>query len=237
MSMPPASSKKQSEMHRKDTFAHDADHHRRFQIDRIALFSDAVFAIAITLLIIEVKVPHVTSPATDEKILEKMLEMIPEFVGFFISFFVIGLYWLVHHRMFGYVVNFNRKLLVNNMFFLLTIVLMPFSSAFFSDYFITFTKVPMAFYFGNICLSGLMSYRLWKILSKPGNVLTQGLENKVLVQYYLLRSMLVPIAFTTIFLFSFVFNQFAFYITMLMPFMNRGVSAYYRKKHPEIFTD
>ena len=213
------------------------EHHKRFQIDRIALFSDAVFAIAITLLIIEIKVPNVTIPATDEKILEKLLEMIPEFIGLLVSFMVIGLYWLVHHRMFGYVVHYNRKLLWNNLIFLLSIVIMPFSSAFYSDYFITYTKIPMAFYVGNICFSGLMSYRLWKILSNPRNKLSQGLEDKMLVQYYLLRSLIVPSVFVVIFLFSFLFNQFAYYLTVLMPLVNRGVSSYYRKKHPRIFVD
>ena len=212
-------------------------HHKRFQLDRIALFSDAVFAIAITLLIIELKVPSVTGPATDLKILEKLDEMIPEFIGFLVSFFVIGLYWLVHHRMFGYVVHYNRKLMLNNLLFLFSIVLMPFSSAFYSDYFITYTKIPMAFYVGNICFSGLMSYRLWKIISKSGSGLSHGLEDKVLVRYYLLRSLLIPATFLTIFLLSFIFNQFAYYLTLLTPFVNRGVAAYYRKKHPRLFAE
>lgn len=213
------------------------EHHKRFQLERIALFSDAVFAIAITLLIIEVKVPHVSLPVTDDEILVKLEEMIPKFIGFLVSFFVIGLYWLVHHRMFGYVVHYNRKLLLNNLLFLFSIVLMPFSSAFYSEYFVTYTKIPMAFYVGNICLSGLMSYRLWKILSKPGNKLSQGLEDKVLVRYYLLRSLLIPAVFLTIFLLSFIINQFAYYMTILTPFVNRAVAAYYRKKHPRLFAE
>lgn len=221
-------------MSKKNFPANDTDHHKKFQIERIALFSDAVFAIAITLLIIEVKVPVVQFPATDEGIWEKVREIIPEIAGFFVSFFVIGLYWMVHHRMFGYVVNYNQKLLWNNLIFLLSIVLMPFNSAFFSHYFVTYTKIPMAFYFGNICFSGLMSYRLWKILTRPANGLSQGLENPVLVRYYLLRALLVPIAFILIFLLSFLIPRFGYYLTFFIPLMNRWVAGYYRKKHPQV---
>lgn len=209
--------------------------HKRFQIDRIALFSDAVFAIAITLLIIEIKVPHVERPATDAAIWEKVREMIPQLIGFFISFIVIGLYWMVHHRMFGYIVNYNQKLLVNNLIFLLSIVIMPFSSAFYSDYFATDTRIPMAFYVVNICFSGLMSYRLWKIISQPGGQLSEGLENRTLLRYFLTRSLLIPATFILIFLLSFLIGSYAYFLTLLVLFMNRGISGYYRKKHPGIF--
>ena len=213
----------------------ETTHHKRFQIDRIALFSDAVFAIAITLLIIEIKVPHVSRAATDAEMWEKVEELIPELIGFVMSFFVIGLYWLVHHRMFGYIINYNQKLLVTNLVFLLSIVLMPFSSAFFSDYFATATKIPLAFYVANICFSGLMSYRLWKVISKPGNHLSEGLENPITVRYFLIRSLLVPGTFVLIFLLSFVFGAYAYYFSLLPLFVTRFITAYYRKKHPEIF--
>ena len=75
-----------------------------FQLERIALFSDAVFAIAITLLIIEIKAPDIPmSTATDSSLLHSLVESIPKFIGFIVSFFVISLYWVSHHHMFYYV--------------------------------------------------------------------------------------------------------------------------------------
>ncbi len=216
--------------------ANETDHQKKFQIERIALFSDAVFAIAITLLIIEVKVPEVESPVTDGKIWEALQRMIPRLIGFVVSFYVVGLYWMVHHRMFGHVVNYTRRLLRINLLFLFSIVLMPFSSAFYSDYFITYTRIPMAVYVGNICLSGLISYRMWRMLSRPQNGLSIGLEKGFMQRYHMIRSLMVPATFLLIFLVSLVFRQFAFFITMLVPLINLWVVSYFRKKHPADFT-
>src|SRR6266550_8626645 len=100
---------------------------KEFQLERMILFSDAVFAIAITLLVIEIKVPQIDRHvATDALLLNALDELIPKFIGFFISFFIIGLYWTIHHRMFGYVIDYTRKLLWLNLIFLLAVVLMPF---------------------------------------------------------------------------------------------------------------
>ena len=108
-----------------------------FQLERIALFSDTVFAIAIALLVIEIKVPILpinNKLQFDEEFGHTMREMLPEFIGFIISFSVIGSFWRAHHTMFGFVKDYNRKLLSLNNWFLLSIVAMPFTTAFMSRY-------------------------------------------------------------------------------------------------------
>ena len=90
-----------------------------FQVERLAFFSDAVFAIAITLLIIELKIPEIEEgPVSEHVFLEHLVMLIPRFMGFFISFFIIGLYWFIHHGIFGYVINYNGKLIWLNLIFL-----------------------------------------------------------------------------------------------------------------------
>src|ERR1700712_3926928 len=100
---------------------------REFQLERMILFSDAVFAIAITLLVIELKVPEIEkSVVTEEKLLDALAHLIPKFFGFVLSFMFIGIYWTVHHRLFGYVVNYTPKLVRLNLLFLFAVALMPF---------------------------------------------------------------------------------------------------------------
>ena len=147
---------------------HTEQERQKFQLDRIALFSDAVFAIAITLLVIEIKVPVVSfdSALFDKEFNHALLEMIPEFIGFFISFIVIGNYWRAHHTIFGYVTDYNRRLISLNTFFLLTIVCMPFTTAMMSKY--IYFK-PYVFYCVNVIASGLIQLRLWHYIINPKN--------------------------------------------------------------------
>jgi uncharacterized membrane protein len=65
---------------------------KEFQLERMILFSDAVFAIAITLLIIDLKIPDIPAPVTDQKMSDSVISLIPKFTGFVLSFFIIGLY-------------------------------------------------------------------------------------------------------------------------------------------------
>src|SRR5262245_21540132 len=108
---------------------------KEFQLERLILFSDAVFAIAITLLVIEIKIPEVErDQLSDNALLGALGHLIPKFIGFIVSFLLIGLYWSVHHRMFGFVTNYDAKLRFLNLLFLFFVVLMPFSTGFYSEY-------------------------------------------------------------------------------------------------------
>ena len=98
---------------------------KEFQLERMVLFSDAVFAIAITLLVIEIKIPDIHENVSDAALLKELKHLIPKFAGFFISFMLIAMYWTVHHRMFGYVINYTRKLLWLNLFFIVLMQLLP----------------------------------------------------------------------------------------------------------------
>ncbi|QNK63993.1 DUF1211 domain-containing protein [Pedobacter sp. PAMC26386] len=175
-----------------------------FQIDRIILFSDAVFAIAITLLIIEIKVPHLLPESTNAEVMQAYLKLGPKFLGFFVSFFFIGLYWTVHHLLMGYLIHYDQKLLWLNLLYLLSIVLLPFTTALDSEYagqnFIT----PFLFYTLNICFSGGMIAVLWAYISNAKHKLSEGLENVKFVRYQQKRALIVPAVFMSVFLLGLV---------------------------------
>jgi uncharacterized membrane protein len=149
--------------HSPDTALH---HHDRteFQLERIILFSDAVFAIAITLLIIEIKVPELHH-RTEHEALVSLLRLIPKFVGFFIGFFVIATYWAAHHRIFRFVQRYNDGLIWLNIFFLLSIVLMPFTSAYYGEY--PLLNVPFVLYCVSVMATGLLQLRMQRSLANP----------------------------------------------------------------------
>lgn len=208
-------------------------HKENFQLERIALFSDAVFAIAITLLIIEIKVPEIHSDiVTDDELRDNLIHIIPKFIGFIVSFFVIGLYWLSHHRMFKYVIASSQKLLWNNLMFLLPIVVMPFSTAFFSEYYNNSLRLPLAVYAVTICIAGLFSFRLWRVIGNPKNKLSTGLNN-VILNYNSARALVIPLVFITAFLLSF-FTKWSYLIPPLAPLATKMINVYFRKKYPDV---
>ena len=80
------------------------------QLERLTFFSDAVFAIAITLLIIEVHVPHVGA-IDDASYWQALGELRGSLLGFMLSFLVIGLLWMAHHRVFGLLHDYSPKIM------------------------------------------------------------------------------------------------------------------------------
>jgi len=101
------------------------------EFSRIVAFSDGVFAIAITLLVLNLSigtdVPH-------DEVAEAIWDQRANFLAYAISFAVIGRFWLVHHHFFGEVRAFNNRLLWLNILYLGFIVLIPFSSEVLGEY-------------------------------------------------------------------------------------------------------
>ena len=214
---------------------------KEFQLERMILFSDAIFAIAITLLVLEIRVPELNRhTATDEQLSLILDDMVPKFIGFLVSFFVIGLYWTVHHRMFGYVVNYTPKLLWLNLLFLLAVVLMPFSTGFYSTYLLRYLKIPVITYISNVVFLGAMNLILWRYITDPKLELVEGLDNTI-KKYYFFRAVAVPIIFILCAaVYLFVTKKYAVWIPPFIPLIMRFLTRKYRKnldaqkKHSDI---
>src|SRR5262245_8055436 len=95
------------------------------ETNRIEAFSDGVFAIAITLLILEIKVP---SPEQG-RLGIALLRQWPSYLAFLLSFAYIGVMWMNHHRMFTHIRRYNDTLLLLNLLLLLGITAVPFPTA------------------------------------------------------------------------------------------------------------
>ena len=98
------------------------------ETDRLEFFSDAVIAIAATLLTVDLRPPRVDTTSGMSLIAALSREW-PSFFAFGLSFVFIGVAWAAHHDMFNYIQRTNHILLIINLFFLLGIVLQPFSTA------------------------------------------------------------------------------------------------------------
>src|SRR5215470_3788406 len=102
---------------------------REFELERVILFSDAVFAIAITLLVLDIKYPE--NLASDKRTWEEIFRpLLMPFFSFLISFIFIGSQWARHIEHMRYVRQYDRWLIALNLIFLFFVVLFPFSASF-----------------------------------------------------------------------------------------------------------
>ena len=137
-------------------------------LERLIFFSDAVFAIAITLLIIEVHPPHLPFGSPWQAYVNALLHLLPNFFGFFVSFFVIGAFWSGHHRAFALAGHYSETLVAPNLQMLCAIVFLPFATAFMSAN--GGMLVPSALYAVTLIATGLLSMRVTRATTSPGVV-------------------------------------------------------------------
>jgi uncharacterized membrane protein len=185
-------------------------------MERFIFFSDGVFAICITLLVIEIKVPdkneyHIFN---DLGLWEYLAHRALIFLGFFISFGVIGHYWTVHHRIFGYGKAYTSGLLWLNLGFLFSVVLLPFSSGILAEYGADpHMYLPYGIYVGNMCLTGFMNCWLWLYVSNPRRNLLTHKISAARIRLGLYRSLIVP----SVFLISFLLSFFSPVLSRFLP--------------------
>lgn len=148
-------------MARESTVAHGPEH----GLERLIFFSDAVFAIVITLLVIDIHPPHLRFGSPDRDYWVSLVNLTPEFIGFFISFFVIGFFWAGHHRTFSLASHYSPKLLFPNLMLLAAMAAMPFFTAFASAN--PAMRVPIFCYCAWLVIAGLAHWRLQRIVTSP----------------------------------------------------------------------
>jgi uncharacterized membrane protein len=126
---------------------------------RIETFSDGVFAIAITLLIIEIGVPHAT---VTESLSEKLIHLWPSYLGYAISFLVIGTVWANHHNRFRLIARSDHVLLFLNILFLMCVAFIPFPTALLAEYIRGEHRITaVAVYSGTLAVTAVFFTLLW----------------------------------------------------------------------------
>ena len=144
-----------------------------FPHDRVVFFSDAVFAIAITLLAIELKPPSGEAVAQGG-VGQGWEELVPLFIAFFISFLVVGQFWLGHMQTWKHVTRVTGKLVWCSIFQLMFVALMPFATVLYSEAFRGHGPGRFAFY--SLVLTGI-SFFAW--LMRKIVVRQEGLTEKL----------------------------------------------------------
>lgn len=140
--------------------------------NRLIAISDAVFGVAMTLLVLEIRIPVVSGG--NRELAVAFLELMPKFMVYFLSFLTAGIFWLGQAAQFEFIKKSNRNFNWINLIFLLFVSILPFTTAFLGDY-IEY-QFAIGIYWLNLFLMGVMLYVSWHYASRHDFVSPEDLE-------------------------------------------------------------
>jgi uncharacterized membrane protein len=173
----------------------DESRARTLELDRLVNFSDGVFAISATVLVLSINIPgNLTSPGLDDKLWEEFRDVLPHVFAYALSFFIIGRTWLVHHRMFKFVRRIDARFIALNLFTLSTVALLPFPTEVYGEY--TSARPALIVYAAAISASSLASVALWWYAMHNKRLIDPSTPREWIVHAHL-RGLSIPIVFLT----------------------------------------
>lgn len=154
---------------------------------RIEAISDGIFAIAMTLLVLDIRVPVLEGVRSEKEVWEGLISVAPRLLAYLVSFMTLGIFWTGHSTQFSFIEKSDRHLNWINIFFLMFVSLLPFTTAFLSEY-ITF-KVSIGLYWLNIFSLGIIIYLNWDYAYRHGYL--AGTEDEIAVANKAIRKRVV----------------------------------------------
>jgi uncharacterized membrane protein len=170
--------------------------------DRIVNLSDGVFAIAITLLILDIRVPDIPENMVSSQLPTALLSLWPNYLGYFLSFVGISVFWMIHHSIFRPIRAYDRTLLYLNFLFLMVVAFVPFPTSLLGEY--GDHQLPVAIYAATLAVGRLLLTAIhW--YSTRNDRLLEDTQDPATVRFFLIRGLTIP----ALFLFSIVISFFS----------------------------
>jgi uncharacterized membrane protein len=159
-------------------------------LDRVIAFSDGVFAIAITLLVLNFKLPEVSGPDLDQQLFDAIADDWGLWISFALSFAIIARFWVVHHRLSMLLRKIDTTFLVLNLVLLAFVVVLPYPTEILGEY---GTQTAVAVYAAAMALTGLASAILWAHARRGG--LMDPRVDPAWNKHSTMRGFMVPVVF------------------------------------------
>jgi uncharacterized membrane protein len=160
--------------------------------DRIVNLSDGVFAIAITLLVLDIWVPDIPEGMVASELPAALLSLWPKYLGYFLSFAVISTFWIVHHSIFRPIREYDRGLLYLNFLFLMFVAFVPFPTSLLGEY--GDHQLPVAIYAGALAIGRLLLTAIHWYSTRDDRLVGES-QNPGEVRFYLIRGLAMPVIF------------------------------------------
>jgi TMEM175 potassium channel family protein len=164
---------------------------------RVEAFSDGVFAVAITLLVLNIQAP--SDVLADSQLLNILLGRWPNYLAFVTSFATVGIMWINHHRLFNHIKRIDTVLLLLNLNLLMVIVFVPFPTALLAQYIShTDQRLSALFYSGTFVVLAIFFNLLWRYATYKGRLLGKNADLAAvrgISRQYLFGPLLYGVAF------------------------------------------
>jgi uncharacterized membrane protein len=157
------------------------------EVERLGFFSDAVFAVALTLLVIHIPIP--ASYVTSDVLHDTLGDVVPQLIGFGLSFAVIGLLWVDHHTLFDHLRRRDEGLLWGNLAFLLCIAFLPYPAGVLTKH--LGAPVAVLFFIGSVVVTALVWLALRRYASAGSRLVDESTDDDR--RQLLRRSLSTPI--------------------------------------------
>lgn len=105
-----------------------------FDKSRLERLTDGVFAIVMTILVLEITIPHIYSADVNTELAKQLINLWPAFLSYTISFIILGFFWISHNDQFQYIKQANRSLFGISIFYLMFIAIIPFSASLLGEF-------------------------------------------------------------------------------------------------------
>ncbi len=159
-------------------------HHKKSIIDeeeiatrRLETLVDGVFAIAMTLLVLDIRLPEAAEMVNSHDLLLQLLVLAPKFFSFIISFVILGTFWAGHHTEFQYIKKLDHTLIWFNIFYLLFVSFLPFSASLLGKY--TFNQTAVVVYGANLMMLVAIHYGMWQHARHHKNLIKENIDKRI----------------------------------------------------------
>jgi len=182
-------------------------------VGRLETLTDGIFAIVMTLLVLELRIPEIHDPAGGA-LAQALRDLAPKLLSFAISFVILGVYWVAHHTQFQYIRRADHTLIWLNIFLLLCVSVVPFSTAMLGQY--VGDQVAAAFYGTNLIAIGVLHYAMWGYATSGLRLVDESMDPRV-VGFGSLLSLLPVAAYLLAILVAFVAPLLSIMVYALVP--------------------
>jgi uncharacterized membrane protein len=157
--------------------------------NRLETLVDGIFAIAMTLLVLALKVPQMTHKQAATGLSEALGGLRPHFTAFVISFFLLAIFWMAHHRQFKSIKKVDSNFIWLNILMLLLIVLVPFSTSLMGEY--ELARISYIFFDLNLFFIGISMFLYWWYAGKNNRLMVDGFTREQYL-YGIKRNAVLP---------------------------------------------